>query len=70
MTEDLQDYEATAIKLAGDSALLGEYRARLMQNRKTFPLFDAKRFCGNIESAYSTMWQRHLDGQNPEAFAV
>ena len=70
ITKSLPDYEALAFRLATTPDLLGEIKARLAQNRTTFPLFDTERFCRNLESAYVSMWQRYQRGEPPKGFAV
>ncbi len=69
-TANLQEYEALALKLATDPALLQSLRTRLQENRLTNPLFDSERFCRQIESVYTTMWQRWQDGKPPQAFRI
>lgn len=70
VTENLADYEALALKLARCPELLSDIRARLSRNRSEYPLFDTKRFCSHIESAYTLMWERHQRGDPPASFAV
>ena len=70
ITASLEEYEALALKLARDPALLGAMKEKLRRNRDTYPLFDTARFARHIESAYETMWQAHQDGRAPAAFAV
>jgi protein O-GlcNAc transferase len=70
VTLSLQDYEATALKLAHDPAHLRALRDRLARNRDIYPLFDTARFTRHIEAAYTTMWQRYRNGVPPQAFAV
>jgi hypothetical protein len=48
-TQSLEEYEAPALKLARESALLSAYRERLEENRRTVPLFDADRFCAHLK---------------------
>jgi protein O-GlcNAc transferase len=67
---DLGEYEALALRLATDAALLRGYRHRLEQNRATCPLFDTDRFRRHIEEAYTTMWEIHRRGESPRSFAV
>src|SRR5262249_17364553 len=43
VTNSLEEYEALALKLAGDPALIGSLRARLAQNRSSQALFDTAR---------------------------
>jgi len=70
VTDNAADYEALALRLATDRALLGEQRERLARNRLTYPLFDAGRFCRHLEAAYTTMWETWQRGDAPRAFAV
>jgi protein O-GlcNAc transferase len=50
-----QDYEALALELARDPALLRATREKLARNRLTTPLYDSERFRRNIEAAYEAM---------------
>lgn len=70
ITESLTDYEALALKLAKSPDLLSGIRARLSRNRSECPLFDTKRFCSHMESAYTLMWERSQRGEAPASFAV
>jgi protein O-GlcNAc transferase len=70
VTTSLQDYEALALKLAHDPAFLVAIKAKLAQNRESYPLFDTARFTRHIEAAYVTMWERYQRGETPEPFAV
>jgi predicted O-linked N-acetylglucosamine transferase (SPINDLY family) len=44
ITNNLEDYEALALRLAHDKQLLAAIKAKLAQNRETIPLFDTDRF--------------------------
>jgi predicted O-linked N-acetylglucosamine transferase (SPINDLY family) len=66
----LQEYEALAVRLAEDAALLQELAARLARNRATCTLFDTDRTRRHIEAAYLAMWERQRNGQPPAAFSV
>jgi predicted O-linked N-acetylglucosamine transferase (SPINDLY family) len=70
VVRSLAEYEAMALKLARDPALLSGLRARLDRNRLTAPLFDTGRFCRHIESAYAKMWEIYRSGEPPRSFAV
>ena len=70
ITDNLQDYEALAAKIASDRAQLDEIRARLQRNRLTYPLFDSHRYRRHIEAAYCQMWEIWQRGEAPHAFAV
>jgi predicted O-linked N-acetylglucosamine transferase (SPINDLY family) len=70
VTSSLDEYEALALKLARDCALMSELRDRLTQNRSTAPLFDMARLCRHLERAYQEMWDRWRRGEPPQSFAV
>jgi protein O-GlcNAc transferase len=70
ITENLNDYQALALRLAGDPALLAALRQKLARNRLTTPLFDTDRFRLHIEAAFTTMWENFQRGEAPRAFAV
>jgi len=55
VTPGLADYEARALELAANPALLQATRAKLARNRLTTPLYDSPRFRQNIEAAYEAM---------------
>jgi len=59
-----------ALKLARDEALLRSVRAKLDQNRPTYPLFDTDRFRRNIEQAYARMLEIAERGEAPRSFSV
>jgi predicted O-linked N-acetylglucosamine transferase (SPINDLY family) len=50
-----EDYEALALELARNPALLKATRDKLQRNRLTTPLYDTGRFRKNIEAAYEAM---------------
>jgi protein O-GlcNAc transferase len=64
------DYETFALRLARDPAALRAMRARLNRNRLAAPLFDTKRYTGDLEAAFAAMWARHARGEAPASFAV
>ena len=70
VTSRLEDYEALALKLATDPALLQATRRKLADNRPTCPLFDSDRFRRHIEAAYTTMWDIYRRGESPRSFRV
>ena len=51
-------YEALALKLAREPALLADVKRRLAENRLTTPLFDTPRLTRAIEAAFVTMVER------------
>jgi protein O-GlcNAc transferase len=70
VTENSADFEALAIKLAGDPKGLKKLRDKLAKSKATCALFDTDLFRRNIEAAYRTMWERWLAGEKPKGFAV
>ncbi len=69
-TENLQDYAARALELAHDREQLAALRTRLALNLRTQPLFDTKRHCKHLESAYAEMWERAERGDDAISFDV
>jgi len=70
IVENLPDYEARAISLAGEPGAMQALKARLAANRSQSPLFDTDGFCRRIEQAYLRMWQIRQAGGAPEHFSV
>jgi len=70
VTQNLADYEALALRLASDAALLAGIRQKLARNRRSEPLFNTSRLRRHLEAAYTTMWNRYQNGERPRAFAV
>ncbi len=66
----LAEYEATALRLAGDPAALAALKAKVAAHRGTHPLFDTARFCRGIEAAYIEMHARARRGEAPVGFSV
>ncbi len=67
---DLDAFEEAAVRLASHPDELKSMRDHLTHERSRLPLFDTPRFTRNLESAFETMWRRHLSGEPPKAFAV
>ncbi|HEY2930063.1 MAG TPA: hypothetical protein VGJ65_24685, partial [Albitalea sp.] len=59
ITTSFADYEALALELAQDAALLQGYRARLAANRRTTPLFDMARYARDFEEAMQRIWAEY-----------
>jgi len=67
ITENQDDYEALALKLATDAAALAKIKQKLTRNS---PLFDTDLFRRRIEAAYETMWKTWIAGEKPKGFSV
>jgi predicted O-linked N-acetylglucosamine transferase (SPINDLY family) len=70
VTTNAEDYEALARKLATDPQLLRSIRGKLEGDRSACRLFDTDRFRRHLESAFSTMLDIHLRGEEPRSFRV
>jgi len=70
ITQNLDDYEALALQLAREPAVLSEIRAKLARNRSACSLFDTDRFRRHIEQAYTMMWERHQRGEKPASIVI
>jgi protein O-GlcNAc transferase len=70
VTHSAEEYEARAVELARDPALLLAFRQRLAINRSTYPLFDTRRFARHLEAAYVQIWERRQQGLAPASFSV
>jgi predicted O-linked N-acetylglucosamine transferase (SPINDLY family) len=70
VTNNLEEYQALAVRLATQPSLMQSIRRKLEANRLTSPLFDTDRFRRHIEAAYMTMWELWLRGEKPRSFSV
>lgn len=66
ITHTQEEYEAKAIELARNPALLGQIKQKLARNRLTTPLFDTPLFTRHIEAAYKEMYKRYHDDLPPD----
>jgi predicted O-linked N-acetylglucosamine transferase (SPINDLY family) len=70
VTENRDQYEALALRLAANPQELLLLREKLAANRLTHPLFDVVRFTKNIETAYISMWKRSHSNLAPDNIYV
>ena len=66
VTNSLEEYEALAIELATHPEKLKAIKEKLTSNLTTAPLYNTKLFVKNLESAYTTMYERHHEGLEPD----
>jgi len=59
VTTTREQYEGTAIELAGNPGRLAELKDRLHRNRLTMPLFDTAQFTRHLEDAYTQVYERY-----------
>jgi len=62
ITTTSKEYEALAVELATNPEKFKALKDKLTSNLSTAPLFDTSLFTRNIESAYTTMYERHRQG--------
>lgn len=65
-----EQYEASAVELATQPQRLAGLTQRLIENRATMPLFDMAQGTRRIERAYRAMYERALEGLQPETIFV
>jgi predicted O-linked N-acetylglucosamine transferase (SPINDLY family) len=70
VTHDLRHYEALALELAREPALLAALRGKLARNRQAAALFDTDRFRRGVEAAYAAMWETWQRGEPPRALST
>jgi predicted O-linked N-acetylglucosamine transferase (SPINDLY family) len=70
ITESLEDYEALALSLARDPAMLSALKDKLAHNRDACPLFDTERFTRNLEAIYRVIVERCRQGLAPASFEL
>lgn len=67
VTHSLTEFEAKAVTLAGEPALLARARATLIAGRTQSPLFDARRFARELEESLVRAWMETTGQQAPDA---
>jgi predicted O-linked N-acetylglucosamine transferase (SPINDLY family) len=65
VTEDVDSYRQTILRLARDPAWRAACRSKLAAARDTSPLFDSARFTRDFEALLERMVQQHRQGQAP-----
>src|SRR5258708_5061267 len=70
ITESLEEYEHTALVFAGHPQRLIPLPQKREEKRDISSLFDLPKLTGNIEAAYTRIWQTWLSGQTPAAFSI
>jgi predicted O-linked N-acetylglucosamine transferase (SPINDLY family) len=70
ITHSAEEYEAMAVRLARDRALLSDLRRRIAHWRAHSPVFDPVRLCRNVERAYAAMIELSRAGKPPTEIDV
>ncbi|MFO1184251.1 MAG: hypothetical protein U1E56_05650 [Bauldia sp.] len=66
----IHEYEAIAIELARTPSRLATLSRRLFEHRAAGGIFDPVHFAKQLESAYTTIWERYLRGEPPSDLSV
>ena len=64
ITNNRDEYETLAIKLAKDTSFMKEIKKKLINNILSKPLFDTKMFTQHLEKAYLIAHERHKKNQS------
>jgi predicted O-linked N-acetylglucosamine transferase (SPINDLY family) len=64
ISENLDEYEHLAVRLAQNPKSLFALKQKLNTNRATRPLFDTVRFVANLEKAYLAIWRLYEKGRD------
>jgi protein O-GlcNAc transferase len=70
VTHSAEDYEALAVRLARDQAMLSDLRHRIVHGRVHSALFDPVRLSRNLERAYAAMIELSRAGKPPAEIDV
>jgi predicted O-linked N-acetylglucosamine transferase (SPINDLY family) len=70
ITTNQSAYEDRAIELANNPQQLAEIKQKLARNRDSTPLFDTPLFTKNLESAYTTIYQRYQADLTPDDITI
>ncbi len=70
VTDNFDDYEAQAVRLATTPDALESARLRLGMQCETHSLFETPRYRQHIEAAYEHMVERRRQGLSPASFAI
>jgi predicted O-linked N-acetylglucosamine transferase (SPINDLY family) len=62
VTSTLDEYQALALRLALEPRALATVRARLVENRATYPLFDMVRYARDLEDGLLRLWRDYGTG--------
>ena len=70
ITENEEEYEELAIKLANNKPLLNDIRNKLNKNIITSPLFNTKVFSKNLEKSYLNIYKKFINNEKPENIEI
>ncbi|MEJ1342756.1 MAG: tetratricopeptide repeat protein [Candidatus Sedimenticola sp. (ex Thyasira tokunagai)] len=65
IAHSVEEYEEIVIRLAKDRGFLSDTKSKLAFNTTNGPLFNASRFCENIEKSFVEVCGKYIDGESP-----
>merc|ERR1711988_1588976 len=67
---DLRAYEELAVDMAVNDERYMRIRSKLEMGRESSPLFDTRRWVRNMEAGLHMVWERHVQGLEPDHIDV
>jgi len=70
IARNLKEYEQIAVAIASTPSRAKQLTNKILNNKKTFPLFDTEKFTKNLEDGYKTVWEIYKENQKPKNIYV
>lgn len=72
ITHSLDDYYHLALYLASHPQKVAVLKSKIINHKSItlYPHFNTERFTTNLETAYLTIWDNHLQGHSPQPFTI
>ena len=68
--ENLEDYEAMALKISNDLDLLEKLKIKILENKNSSNVFKPEVYTRNIEKIYKKVYQNYTEGLKPQNFKL
>lgn len=70
IVNDFDSYKKLAVKLAKDENELKRIKTKLIENKKSFPLFNTELFVRNLESAFEMIYSNYIKHKKPKLIKI
>ena len=70
VTENLKNYEETALKISNNSELLSQLKNKISKNKESSNVFKPEVYTNNIEKGYKKVYQNYIEGLKPQNFKL
>tara|TARA_B100000575_G_scaffold268111_1_gene246790 strand:+ start:2150 stop:4123 length:1974 start_codon:yes stop_codon:yes gene_type:complete len=70
ITDNLKDYEGTALRISEDKNLLKRLKSKISENKIKSNVFKPDIYTKNIEQGYKKVFQNYIDGFKPKNFKL